>query len=118
MPVFNVKTGNVELQAAVQVIHCASGLTNQMSNCAMGADIGEISAAIKPIIVIGATTGAANIFARMLMGLMYPESATMTGEQSAIAAIGGANIFGRIFGAISSNPAVARTESAKPGSRD
>ena len=88
-----------------------------MSNSAIGADIGEISAATKPAIVIGATTGAARIFAMMLMGLMYPESATMTGEQSAIAAIGGAKIFGRIFGAISSRPAVARTESAKPGSR-
>jgi hypothetical protein len=84
----------------------------------MGADIGETRAAINPTIVMGATTGAAKIFATILMGLMYPESATMTGEQSAIAAIGGANIFGRIFGAISSKPAVARTESAKPGSRD
>ncbi len=88
-----------------------------MSSPAAGGDIGEISAATKPTIVIGATTGAATIFARMLMGLMYPESATMTGEQSAIAAIGGANIFGRIFGAISNKPAVARTDKAKPGSR-
>jgi hypothetical protein len=54
----------------------------------------------------------------MLMGLMYPERATITGEQKAIAARGGAKIFGLIFGAKSNNPAVARTESAKPASRD
>jgi hypothetical protein len=53
----------------------------------------------------------------MLMGLMYPEIATITGVQKTMAAMGGAKIFGFIFGASKSNPAVARTESAKPGSR-
>ena len=73
---------------------------------------------MNPMMVIGATAGAANTFATMLMGLMYPESATMIGAQKAIAASGGAKNFGFIFGANSSNPAVARTESAKPASRD
>ncbi|CAB4830835.1 unannotated protein [freshwater metagenome] len=41
----------------------------------------------------------------------------MMGAQKTIAAIGGAKNFGFIFGAMSSSPAVARTESAKPGSR-
>lgn len=34
-----------------------------------------------------------------------------------MAAIGGANTFGFIFGAIRSKPAVARTDKANPGSR-
>ena len=79
---------------------------------------GEISAAINPMMVIGATAGAAKIFAMMLMGLMYPDIATITGAHKTIAAIGGAKNFGFIFGAISNSPAVARTERAKPGSRD
>ena len=52
--------------------------------------IGEISAAIKPIIVIGATAGAANKLAITLMGAKYPERAINTGEQKTVAAIGSA----------------------------
>ena len=41
----------------------------------------------------------------------------MIGEQSKVAAIGSAKPLGSLnLGAISSNPAVANTESAKPGS--
>ena len=96
----------------------ASGFTLITSRCESHGAIGEINAAINPTMVMGATAGAAKTFATILMGLMYPESATMTGEQKAIAAIGGAKIFGFIFGAKSNKPAVARTERAKPASRD
>ena len=86
---------------------------------------GENKAAMKPTIVIGATTGAASMFAMMLIGDTYPDKATTTGEQKIIAAIGGATapanflLIGnrsRIIGAKSNNPAVAKTESAKPAS--
>ena len=45
---------------------------------------------MKPTIVIGATTGAASMFATMLIGERKPEIATMMGEQKSMAAIGGA----------------------------
>ena len=83
----------------------------------MGGAIGEIRAAIKPTMVMGVTAGAASKLAITLIGLMYPEIATMTGAQKTIAAIGGANTFGLIFGARSNKPAVAKTDKAKPGSR-
>ena len=51
------------------------------------------------------------------MGLMYPLKAMMIGEQKTIAAIGAAKIVGLMRGAKSNSPAVANTESAKPGSR-
>ena len=90
--------------------------------------IGEISAAINPVIVIGATAGAANKLAKSDAGDRKPDKATITGAQKTIAAIGGAaacaNNLGTARakklvtrGAKSNNPAVARTESAKPGSR-
>ena len=79
--------------------------------------MGAISAAINPTMVIGVTAGAAKTLARTLMGLMYPESAMMTGEQKTIAAMGAARIVGLMRGAKSKSPAVAKTESAKPGSR-
>jgi hypothetical protein len=79
--------------------------------------IGEIRAAMNPTIVIAVTAGAASKLATTLMGLMYPEIATITGAQKTIAAMGGARNCGLIFGAKSNKPAVAKTESAKPGSR-
>ena len=72
---------------------------------------------MNPTMVMGATAGAAKTLAMMLMGLMYPDKATITGAQKAIAAMGGAKNFGFIFGARSNNPAVAKTERAKPASR-
>ena len=65
----------------------------------------------------------------METGEMYPDNATMTGRQSANAAIGIARTtaifsgsqrckYAVIRGARTKSPAVARTESAKPGSRD
>jgi hypothetical protein len=46
---------------------------------------------MNPITVMGATTGAANKFATMLMGDRYPDKETRIGEQNTIAAIGGAS---------------------------
>ncbi len=54
----------------------------------MAGEIGEISAAINPTIVIGATKGAATIFAMIEMGERYPDKAMMIGRQRASAAIG------------------------------
>ena len=79
--------------------------------------MGDINAATNPTMVMGVTAGAASKLAIMLMGLMYPDIATMTGAQKTMAAIGGAMIFVLILGASRSNPAVAKTESAKPGAR-
>ena len=78
--------------------------------------------------VIGATAGAANKLAIMLIGDRYPAIATITGAQKTIAAIGGAiacaNNFGSALskkvmmrGANSNKPAVASTDKAKPASR-
>ena len=89
---------------------------------------GEIHAAITPIIVMGATAGAASRFAITLIGARYPAIAISTGEQKIVAAIGGARAslksFGKYFdnhvimrGAKSNNPAVAKTDNAKPASR-
>ncbi|CAB4367179.1 unannotated protein [freshwater metagenome] len=89
----------------------------KMSPLEIGGDIGDMSAATKPTIVIGVTAGAARTLARTLMGLRYPEIATMTGAQKIIAAIGGAKTFGLIFGASNRSPAVASTDRTKPGSR-
>ena len=102
---------------------------NQINMRVIKGAIGEISAAIKPIIVMGATAGAANKLAITLMGAKYPESAINTGEQKIVAAIGSAKASlinsGKYFdnhsmmrGAKSNNPAVARTDKAKPASRD
>jgi hypothetical protein len=113
-----VKTGNEELHDATNAIHDAKGLIKRMRKLDTAGRNGEISAAMNPTIVMGATTGAAKIFAITDIGLMYPESATMTGAQKIIAAMGGARNFGFILGATKSNPAVARTERANPGSRD
>ena len=85
-------------------------------------------AEIKPIIVMGATAGAASKFAITLIGAKYPAIAIKTGEQKRVAAIGGAKAslinFGKYLeshaimrGAKSSKPAVAKTDKAKPASR-
>ena len=88
---------------------------------------GENKAAMKPRTVIGATAGAANKLAMMLMGDKYPERDTRMGEQKMIAAIGGASepanflcvgSLSTIRGASKSNPAVANTDKANPASRD
>ena len=59
---------------------------------------GEISAAIKPVIVIGATAGAAKRFANKDAGDRKPDKATITGAQKTIAAIGGAAACANNFG--------------------
>ena len=46
---------------------------------------------MKPIIVMGATAGAASKLAIMLIGAKYPAIAIKTGEQKIVAAIGGAS---------------------------
>ena len=81
--------------------------------------IGGISAAINPRIVTGATSGAAKTFAKIEVIDRYPLNATIIGEQRIVAAIGSATTFGAlIFGAINNKPAVAKTDSANPGSLD
>ena len=116
-PVFKVKTGYCADHRATQEIHAAKGLMRKINAHEIGGAIGEIRAAINPTMVMGVTAGAASQLAMTLMGLMYPEIATMTGAQKTIAAIGGAKTFGLIFGANKRSPAVANTESANPGSR-
>ena len=64
---------------------------NQINKRVKNGASGEISAAIKPIIVMGATAGAANKLAITLIGARYPAIAIKTGEQNIVAAIGGAN---------------------------
>ena len=112
-----MKTGKRAVHSAIAVIQNAKGFISATSSCAPKGVIGAISAAINPTIVIGVTAGAANTLARTLMGLMYPLKAMMIGEQKTIAAIGAAKIVGLMRGAKSNSPAVANTESAKPGSR-
>jgi hypothetical protein len=63
------------------------------------------------------------------MGERKPDNATSTGEQKSVAAIGGASASANfrgmnlakeviILGAASNKPPVAKTDSAKPASRD
>jgi len=121
-------TGTCALHRAIDVIAVANGRIRRIKRWASTGDIGEISAAINPTTVIGATNGAAQIFAMIENGDIYPESATIMGRQKAKAAIGGAKsdaIFDGnhrdkyvvIMGAMRSNPNVASTDKAKPGSR-
>ena len=106
----------------------AGYLISQINTALIIGAKGEISAAIKPKIVIGPTAGAANKLAITLIGEIYPESETKTGEQKTIAAMGGASAcasfsgvkrasFSTTRGANKSRPAVAITERAKPASR-
>ena len=124
----SAKPGKPAVQCAITAIHAASGFTRVTSRADNHGAAGEISAAINPTIVIGATAGAANKLATMLIGEINPEIATIIGAQKSIAAIGGAMASAKSLGvkraknfttrgAKSNNPAVARTESAKPGSR-
>ena len=113
---------------ATHATKAARGLTHQSKSCERKGSTGDINAATKPTIVIGATAGAAKIFATMLISDSWPEIATMTGAQKSVAARGVAIIVASTFGitfenfstrrgAAISKPAVASTESAKPGSR-
>ena len=128
-PFCKFNTRKPAAQSATQAIHEASGLTQVINNADSCGNKGEINAAIKPVIVIGATAGAANKFAKRDAGDRKPESATITGAQKTIAAIGGAAACAKKLGntraknsvtrgAKRSNPAVASTDSANPGSRD
>ena len=89
-PFWIVRTRKPDAQSATVAIHQAIGLTRLTNNMDICGAIGEINAAIKPTIVIGATAGAASKLATMLIGDRYPAIATMTGAQKTIAAIGGA----------------------------
>ena len=78
---------------------------------------GGINAAMNPKIVIGATKGAAAIFAGIEIRDSVPESAIIIGVHIMVAAIGMAIGSGNFnFGAIKIIPAVAPTDSANPGS--
>ena len=90
-PLWIVSTGKAEIQCATPVINPAGKrITKIISSTNHGAK-GDTSAAMNPITVMGATTGAANKFATMLMGDRYPDKETRIGEQNTIAAIGGAS---------------------------
>ena len=90
--------------------------------------IGESKAAINPIIVIGATTGATKTLAGIDTSEKRPEIARMIGVHISVAESGIAITCASfswpyfsvsqvsILGANSKIPAVADTESAKPGS--
>ena len=101
----------------------------RISTPATPGKIGLIRAAIKPKTVIGATAGAAKRFAITLIGERKPDSATSTGAQKSVAAIGGASASANfrgtnlakkviILGAASNKPPVANTDRANPASRD
>ena len=90
LPVRSVKTGNCAVQRATAAMKPAGYLISQINTTLIIGAKGEISAAIKPRIVIGPTAGAASKLAITLMGDTYPESETKTGEQKTIAAMGGA----------------------------
>jgi hypothetical protein len=91
---------------------------------------GDSKAAINPRTVMGAITGATKIFAGIVAGANWPESKTITGIQNTVALIGIAsastiqstfiyfNSLTFIIGEKINIPAVAKTDSAKPGSTD
>ena len=128
LPVARVISGRSEITEAIHATHAAKGFTAQIKSPDTHGAKGERTPAIKPIIVTGATAGAARTLARMLINEICPEMATMTGVQNKVAERGiaitmaiGLGIFleklSTSFGANKRSPAVARTESAKPGSR-
>ena len=125
-PLWIVSTGKSATQCATQVINPAGNRITKIIACVSHGAIGEMSAAINPSTVIGATAGAAIKLAITLIGDKYPESDTRIGAQKTMAAIGGASApanfwwvgsFSSIRGARSSKPAVANTDRAKPASR-
>ena len=127
-PVVSVMIGSSEITAAIHATQAAKGLTTQIKSPDIHGAKGERTPAINPITVTGATAGAAKTLATMLIGEICPEMATMTGVQKIVAANGVAitiakarGIFFENFststGANNKSPAVAKTESAKPGSR-
>jgi hypothetical protein len=97
-PVCKVRTGKLDAQCAMSAIAPAGKRINQINTEEMNEAKGEKIAAIKPTIVIGATKGAANKLAIMLIGARYPESATMMGEQKTVAAIGGDRAWANLTG--------------------
>jgi hypothetical protein len=96
----------------------ASGFISKSRMCDTPGNIGERIAAINPMIVIGATTGSARTFAGIETSENRPEIARIIGVHMIVAesgiAISGENFSS--FGANNKMPAVAATESAKPGS--
>ena len=104
------------------------GVTINKSKCEIPANGIEQSAAIKPKIVIGPTTGTASRFAGIEMSESIPDMAMITGVQTIVAENGMAsNSASRSFqpreisrseilGATKRIPAVAATDRAKPGS--
>ena len=128
-PLPSSKTEKLADHFATNPMKAAGIRINRISNPATPGKIGLIRAAIKPSTVIGATAGAAKRFAITLIGERKPDSATRTGAQKSVAAIGGAsasaNFLGTnlaeketILGAANNKPPVAKTDNAKPASRD
>jgi hypothetical protein len=128
IPVVSVMIGSSEITDAIHATQPANGLTTQIKSPDTDGAMGERTPATKPIIVTGATAGAAKTLARMLIGEICPDIATMTGVQNTVAANGVAitiasargiffEKFSTSMGANNKRPAVARTDNAKPGSR-
>ena len=67
-PVCMVRTGKFDAQCAMSAIAPAGKRINQINTEEMNEAKGEKRAAIKPTIVMGATKGAANKLAIMLIG--------------------------------------------------
>ena len=123
--------GNVAADLAIHTIKAANGWTAIMRSRAISGKNGTRSALIKPLIVIGAMSGATAIFTGIVTSDSCPLMATMTGVQRIVAESGTDSAVMRdagmwppdfssqylsIIGAMKRIPAVARTESAKPGS--
>ena len=68
LPVRSVRTGKFAAHLATPAINPAGNLMSQIKMLLIKGANGEISAAIKPRIVIGPTAGAANKFAMILIG--------------------------------------------------
>ena len=97
-PLLMVSTRKLDVQSATFAIHQASGFTHVTRKFESLGSSGDIRAATKPTTVIGATAGAANKLAKILIGDRYPEITIITGAQKTSAAIGGAIACAMKFG--------------------
>ena len=66
-------------------MNCASGFIRTKRKCESAGKMGEKIAAIKPMIVIGATTGSARMFAGIETSENNPEIARITGVHIMVA---------------------------------
>ena len=83
-----LSTGSDPQVCATNTTHPENGLQVKRRRCEIPGASGESSAAMKPIIVIGATTSATRKFAGSAIRLNCPEIAMISGVQKIVAAIG------------------------------